>query len=103
MMSNGACRTGAAHSACLDESGAVLAWRSADPGLHVQEVGGPLAGKRVVSISAGEPSSHTRVPHRSDPPQAVGWIKAGLLFVNFGKPASTMVMTAAQASTAQQQ
>ena len=44
---------GAAHSACLDESGAVLAWRSADPGLHVQEVGGPLAGKRVVSISAG--------------------------------------------------
>ena len=31
----------------------MLAWRSADPGLHVQEVGGPLAGKRVVSISAG--------------------------------------------------
>ena len=48
------CCTGAAHSACLDEFGAVLAWRSADPGLHVQEVGGPLAGKRVVSISAGE-------------------------------------------------
>ena len=46
--------TGAAHSACLDESGAVLAWRSADPGLHVQEVGAPLAGKRVVSISAGD-------------------------------------------------
>lgn len=44
---------GAAHSACIDESGAVLAWRSADPGLHVQEVGGPLAGKRVVSVSAG--------------------------------------------------
>lgn len=60
--------TGAAHSACLDESGAVLAWRSADPGLHVQEVGGPLAGKRVVSISAGDalhPPEPFRVLHTS--------------------------------------
>ncbi|CAL8469414.1 g8955 [Coccomyxa elongata] len=45
---------GAAHSACLDQSGAVLAWRSADSGVHVQEVGGALAGKRVVHISAGK-------------------------------------------------
>lgn len=45
---------GAAHSACLDKSGAVLAWRSADPGMHVQEVGGALAGKRAVHISAGQ-------------------------------------------------
>ncbi|KAK9908199.1 hypothetical protein WJX75_004163 [Coccomyxa subellipsoidea] len=45
---------GAAHSACLDQSGAVLAWRSADPCLHVQEVGGAMAGKRVVHIAAGK-------------------------------------------------
>lgn len=55
MRSYGRC-AGAAHSACLDQSGAVLAWRSADPGLHVQEVGGALDGKRVVHISAGVPS-----------------------------------------------
>lgn len=47
---------GAAHSACLDGSGAVLAWRSADPKLQVQEVGGALAGKRVLAISAGDSS-----------------------------------------------
>ncbi len=55
---------GAAHSACLDESGAVLAWRSADPGLHVQEVGGLLAGKRVVSISAGAATVLDGMPWR---------------------------------------
>ena len=57
------CDAGAAHSACLDQSGAVLAWRSADPCLHVQEVGGAMAGKRVVHIAAGAtsttPSSQT--------------------------------------------
>ena len=45
--------SGAAHSSCLDTSGAVLTWRSADPALAVQEVGGALAGKRIVAISAG--------------------------------------------------
>ena len=44
---------GAAHSAALTAGGAVLAWRSADPALAVQEVGGRLAGKRVVALSAG--------------------------------------------------
>ena len=44
---------GAAHSAALTASGVVLCWRSADPALQVQEVGGALAGKRVVSIAAG--------------------------------------------------
>ena len=44
---------GAAHSSALTEGGVVLAWRSADPALAVQEVGGRLAGKRVVAISAG--------------------------------------------------
>lgn len=57
------CDAGAAHSACLDQSGAVLAWRSADPRLHVQEVGGAMAGKRIVHIAAGAtsatPSSQT--------------------------------------------
>ena len=45
---------GAAHSGVLIATGVVLAWRSADPALVVQEVGGALAGKRVVSISAGK-------------------------------------------------
>ena len=44
---------GAAHSACVDSAGAVLAWRSADPGLHVQQVAGALMHKRVVAVSAG--------------------------------------------------
>lgn len=45
---------GAAHTTVLTRTGVVLTWRSADPALVVQEVGGALAGKRVVSISAGE-------------------------------------------------
>lgn len=44
---------GAAHSSALTGSGVVLCWRSADPALQVQEVGGALAGKRVVAIAAG--------------------------------------------------
>lgn len=44
---------GAAHSCCLTRLGVVVAWRSWDPNLTVQEVSGSLAGKRVVSISAG--------------------------------------------------
>ena len=32
----------------------MLAWRSTDANLHVQEVGGELAGKRVVAVSAGK-------------------------------------------------
>jgi hypothetical protein len=44
---------GAAHSAALTAGGAVLAWRSADAALAVQEVGGGLAGKRAVAVSAG--------------------------------------------------
>ncbi len=47
---------GAAHSACVDSDGGVLAWRSADPGLHVQQVGGALEGRRVVAVSAGAPA-----------------------------------------------
>lgn len=46
-------RAGAAHTSVLTATGVVLCWRSADPALAVQEVGGGLAGKRVVSISAG--------------------------------------------------
>lgn len=45
---------GAAHSTALTRTGVVLAWRSADPALLVQEVGGELAAKRVVSLSAGK-------------------------------------------------
>lgn len=45
---------GAAHSAVLTSTGVVLCWRSADPALQVQEVGGALAGKRAVSIAAGQ-------------------------------------------------
>lgn len=44
---------GAAHSSALTRAGVVLSWRSADPALQLQEVGGSLAGKRIVSISAG--------------------------------------------------
>lgn len=44
---------GAAHSSAVTRDGVVLAWRSMDPALRPQEVGGPLAGKKVVSISAG--------------------------------------------------
>ena len=32
----------------------MLAWRSADPELVVQEVGGPVAGKTIVDVSAGK-------------------------------------------------
>ncbi len=32
----------------------MLSWRSADPELVVQEVGGPVAGKAVVDVSAGK-------------------------------------------------
>lgn len=45
---------GAAHSSALTSTGVVLTWKSADPALQVQEVGGILAGKKVVSISAGK-------------------------------------------------
>ena len=44
---------GAAHSCCLTRLGVVLAWRSWDPILAVQEVSGSLTGKRVVSVAAG--------------------------------------------------
>ena len=45
---------GAAHTSVLTGAGVVLAWRSADPALLVQEVGGALAGRRVVALSAGK-------------------------------------------------
>ena len=38
----------------LPQDGVVLSWRSADPELVVQEVGGPIAGKTVVDVSAGK-------------------------------------------------
>ena len=44
---------GVAHSCCLTRTGVVLAWRSWDSNLCVQEVSAGLAGKRVVSIAAG--------------------------------------------------
>lgn len=44
---------GAAYSCCLTRTGVVLAWRSWDPNLSVQEVSASLAGKRVVSIASG--------------------------------------------------
>lgn len=44
---------GAAHSSAVTAEGAVLTWRSMDPALASQEVGGALSGKRVVAISAG--------------------------------------------------
>ena len=47
---------GAAHSSAVTRDGVVLAWRSMDPALQPQEVGGPLAGKSVTAISAGEGS-----------------------------------------------
>jgi hypothetical protein len=36
------------------QDGVVLAWRSADPELVVQEVGSPVAGKFIVNVSAGK-------------------------------------------------
>ena len=45
---------GAAHSSAVTADGVVLTWRSMDPALSSQEVGGPLAGKQVVAVSAGE-------------------------------------------------
>ncbi|KAL0052945.1 hypothetical protein WJX82_010178 [Trebouxia sp. C0006] len=45
---------GAAHSCCLTRSGLVLAWRSWDANLAVQEVCAGLAGKKIVSIAAGK-------------------------------------------------
>lgn len=45
---------GAAHSSALTASGVVLTWRSADPHCQVQEVGGLLAGKKIVNIAAGK-------------------------------------------------
>lgn len=44
---------GVAHSCCLTRTGVILAWRSWDSNLSVQEVSAGLAGKRVVSIAAG--------------------------------------------------
>ena len=55
---------GAAHSCCLTKNGVVLAWRSWDASLSVQEVSAGLAGKRVVSIAAGVlPQSCMTQPH----------------------------------------
>lgn len=50
---------GAAHTCVLTCTGVVLCWRSADPAVMVQEVGGALAGRRVVSISAGRQGGGT--------------------------------------------
>ncbi len=49
---------GAAHSCCLTRSGVVLAWRSWDANLAVQEVCAGLAGKKIVSIAAGSLCTH---------------------------------------------
>ncbi len=49
---------GAAHSCCLTRSGVVLAWRSWDANLAVQEVCAGLAGKKIVSIAAGLLCAH---------------------------------------------
>jgi hypothetical protein len=49
---------GAAHSCCLTRSGVLLAWRSWDANLAVQEVCASLAGKRIVSIAAGLLCTH---------------------------------------------
>lgn len=51
---------GVAHSSCLTRSGVVLAWRSWDANLAVQEVSAGLAGKKIVSIAAG--MYHTVLP-----------------------------------------
>ena len=48
---------GAAHSCALTasgEGGVLLAWHSMDPALRVRQVGGVLAGRTVVAVSAGE-------------------------------------------------
>ena len=52
---------GAAHSSAVTRDGVVLAWRSMDPVLRPQEVGGPLAGKNVVAISAGTTRPHRKI------------------------------------------
>ena len=47
---------GAAHSCALTsaaEGGVLLAWHSMDPALRAREVGGALAGRKVVAVSAG--------------------------------------------------
>ena len=49
---------GVAHSCCLTSSGVVLAWRSWDSSLALQEVNAGLAGKKIVSIAAGKCISH---------------------------------------------
>ncbi|GIL71989.1 hypothetical protein Vretifemale_2403, partial [Volvox reticuliferus] len=45
---------GYSHTTVVTRSGEVLCWRSADPALRPQEVGGPLAGKRVVAVAAAK-------------------------------------------------
>ena len=45
------------------QEGVLLAWRSADPLVQVQEVGGALAGRTVVSIAAGAPRSLSGACH----------------------------------------
>ncbi len=45
---------GAAHTTALTTTGVALTWRSADPHCQIQELGGALAGERVVDISAGK-------------------------------------------------
>ncbi|GIL45680.1 hypothetical protein Vafri_2878 [Volvox africanus] len=45
---------GYSHTTVVTRSGDVLCWRSADLALRPQEVGGPLAGKRVVSVAAAK-------------------------------------------------
>ena len=44
---------GGSHSCVLTSDGVLLAWWSADPDLVAFEVGGVLAGLRVVDIAAG--------------------------------------------------
>lgn len=44
---------GAAHTICLTQGGVVLGWRSADPQLRPCEVGGALAGRKCIAVSAG--------------------------------------------------
>eukprot|EP00798_Chlamydomonas_sp_ICE-L_P029260 gene29260-12503_t len=45
---------GYTHSSVITRGGTVLLWYSADPLLKVQEVAGPMGGKRVVCLSAGK-------------------------------------------------
>lgn len=66
---------GAAHSSCITTDGVLLTWRSGDPELQPQQVGGALAGHIIIDISAGKYRT-AAVTEEGDVFMFEGWSKA---------------------------